>query len=165
MALIIEDGTGVSGANTYASLATVDSYCSDRAYEAWTGNDDIKNASILRGMAYVESFFYKGKKVASDQALKWPRSGMTDEDGYTVDEDAIPLNLKYAVSEAAFREIQNPGTLQADLTSGIKKEKIAFDFETEYFPGAPAQKILPGVDDLLVGFTSSPISIEVVRSL
>ena len=40
-------------------------------------------------------------KTESDQALKWPRVGVNDEDGIPFDSDAIPERVKQATYMAA----------------------------------------------------------------
>jgi hypothetical protein len=116
--LTLEDGTGVSGANTYATLGYISGYCSDMGFTSWSSvstNNQI--AAVLRAMDYIESFPFKGVKVLYNQDLKWPRSGMYDEDGYALDNDTIPEGLKKALSKAAYEESQSFGVLQPNITS------------------------------------------------
>jgi len=120
MTLIIEDGTGVSGANTYASVASVDSYCSDHGYSDWSGTDAVKEAAILRAMIFLESQQWKGIKAFRDNPLEWPRSYVTDKNGYAVNANIVHPQVVKALCEAAYRELQTPGCLLQD----IKREDV-----------------------------------------
>jgi len=127
MAIVLEDGSIVATANSYVSSAYVDTFCENLGLTAWDEtDDDSKDAAILRGMAYIESMSFKGYKVESDQVVKWPRYGATDEDDYAIDEDAIPTCLLKAQARAAYEEIVSPGVLQSNLTRDdfVTSEKV-----------------------------------------
>jgi len=102
MALIVEDGTGVSGANTYVSLSDFKSWADDRGITY--GNDAAVTQQIYRAMDYIESLNFLGFKANEDQALQWPRYEVYI-DGYSVDGTEIPNQLKLAVYEAIKVEI------------------------------------------------------------
>ena len=71
MALTIEDGTGVAGANTYLSEDEFAAYASARG-KIITGSLE---QLIIQAMDYVETLRFRGQKNSSDQALQWPRAG------------------------------------------------------------------------------------------
>ena len=117
MAIIVEDGTIVTNANSYVDVAYVDTFCEGLGLSAWEeADDDDKETAILRAMAYIEGMTFKGYKTEDDQSLKWPRDEAVDEDGYAIDDDAIPAVLQSAVSRAAYEEVVSPGILQSNLT-------------------------------------------------
>jgi len=167
MALIIEDGTLTdTDANTYATLSYVTTYCSNLGLSEWAdaASDTVREAAILRAMAYIESKSYKGVKAEADDPLKWPREGVYDEDGYAIENDDIPTNLKKALARASYEEIKSSGILEPRLESGIKREKIDV-IETEYFQSsALSQTIFQAVDNYLQGLLKSTISIPVIRT-
>jgi len=134
MALIVEDGSGVESANTYVATADIDTYCSDLGLTAWAaGTTPEKEAANLRAMQYIESLSYKGIKSNSDYSLKFPRYDIWTEDGYLIDSDEIPNDLKKAVCRAAYEEIVSLGILQSNLTRSdfTKREKVS-SIEMEY---------------------------------
>ena len=117
MAIIVEDGTIVTNSNAYVSVAFIDTFCENLGLSAWeAAEDDDKDTALLRGMAYIEGMSFKGYKTEEDQTLKWPREAATDEDGYAIDTDVIPMCLKNGVSRAAYEELASPGILQGNLT-------------------------------------------------
>lgn len=58
MTLIVEDGTGVSGANSYAPVTAVDAYLTDRNRQEENGWDDLttpeKEANIVKATDFIE---------------------------------------------------------------------------------------------------------------
>jgi hypothetical protein len=64
MALIVEDGTGVTGANSYADLATIRAYAEAR--QVTLPADPNLEAMVFKGMDYLE-----GKKLGL-LSLSWP---------------------------------------------------------------------------------------------
>lgn len=83
MALVVEDGNGLTNANSYADVAFADAYFSTRAVAAWAGANGVKEAALIRATDYIETVFgtkFSGAKAfvypddpASDQALEFPR--------------------------------------------------------------------------------------------
>jgi len=166
MALVIEDGTlTYSTANTYATLDYVTTYCANLGLSEWAdaATDDLREQAILRAMAYIESKNYKGVKAEADDPLKWPREGVYDEDGYAIENDAIPDNLKRALARAAYEEVKEAGALQPSLEKGVKREKVDV-IETEYFQSATApQTVFPAIDMYLKGLIRSQYMVDLVR--
>src|SRR5882724_1128998 len=73
MALIIEDGSLVAGAESYVSAGDARAYALKRGITLSADDADIEVA-LVKSMDYLESFAnYKGQKVETTQALSWPR--------------------------------------------------------------------------------------------
>jgi hypothetical protein len=168
--LILEDGTGVAGANTYALLATVETYHTDRANTAWTSvvYDDPKVAAILRAMSYLEAQPWVGQPLnivgwSSGQSLQWPR-GYVMMDGYDWPTDEVPPKVVQALCEAALVELSKPGALSVALERGgaVKREKIDV-IETEYFDGASSKTQYTAITQALRGLVMSSNSVQLVR--
>lgn len=100
MAFVVEDGTGLSSANSYADVAFADSYFAERNQAAWTGADNVKTAALIQATDYIElrfsNLFFGEKKVAS-QALSFPRIS----DRFA----EMPVSLKRACCEYALRAL------------------------------------------------------------
>ena len=72
MALVVEDGSGLSGANSYATAAQADTYASDRGLSAWTGDTATKEAALIRATDYLEATYREAwlGYVAECQGIK-----------------------------------------------------------------------------------------------
>ena len=119
MAFTVEDGSGVTGANAYATAAQVTEYLTDRGREAennWsTKTAAEQQTAIIKATDFIEKRFFgiwRGSRSGTVQALAWPRSGVTTADGVEIDDDQIPKGLMDAVSEYAVRTLTK--TLLAD---------------------------------------------------
>jgi len=140
MALVVETGAGVEGANSYATLSYLDDYHLARGNAAWgSASEANKIAAALRGMAYIETFRYRGQKVSVLQACSFPRTGVVTRDGLSWPSDSVPESVRRAQAEAALRELAAPGTLLPDWTPGkgpLRREKLG-DLEEEWFKQDP----------------------------
>jgi hypothetical protein len=165
MALTVENGTGVAGADSYVSVTDTDTYWNNRQhdslYAGWSAADSsVKEGAIRAACQYLDSVFgpyYRGTRKNYTQGLEWPRNGEVDEadedeDGDTdeylpvrdvdgVDLPAIPLQLKWAVYEVAARAASN-GYIIADNASGqrVRFKKIDV-LETQYFDDGSNQSV------------------------
>ena len=105
MAFVVEDGTGVSNANAYISVAFYRAYFADRGRDVSAQTDQQVQGYIVRATDFVESRFgqrYQGTRKTLTQALGMPRTGMT-LDGVTLSSDAVPAMFSMGIAEYAFR--------------------------------------------------------------
>lgn len=136
--LSIEDGNGVSDANSYVTLPYFNSYCVSRGYSTVIEQSDyIKKAAIVKAMDYVDNLFdWKGRRKFRDQPLKFPRIDIRDEDGFCCD-SIIPEQLKKAVCEAAFYVFEQYTLYKQNGYDAVpKKERKKADtveIENEYY--------------------------------
>jgi hypothetical protein len=157
MALILEDGSGVAGANTYALLTTVNDYHSALGNDEWFLSTNDPTAAILRAMAWLESQSWKGYKIDYDNALAWPRGGVVDSDGYSVPSDEIPSRVINALCEAAIAEVSTPGSLRPVLKRGgqIASVSVHGAVSVTYKDNAPAETRFMAIQGYLRGLTHS----------
>jgi hypothetical protein len=136
MAFTVEGGTGVTGANSYASVEYADAYFAERGNEVWAAiaADADKEVLLIRATDYIESIFSRrfiGEMVATDQALSWPR---TDAGSYP--DDSIPIVLLKATSEYALRANDGPlmpdPTMDASGFSTVVTKKVIGPIEKEF---------------------------------
>ncbi len=127
MALTIEDGTGVTGADSYATRAGYIAFASDY-YGETVANEDAIDAPLRRATAYLDGLRWKGSRTnGRSQPLAWPRKSMVDCDGNDIGENTIPDELLTAEYELARAEAASPGVLspQGSLRdSVVNKEKV-----------------------------------------
>jgi len=101
MTIIVEDGTGVAGANSYVTVSGVGVYATDYGYTDWTdATATVQQQSLLRAMRYIEGLAWKGVKYDQTQALEWPRSEVYDKDERLVADDVVPVPVVEALCEA-----------------------------------------------------------------
>lgn len=106
MALIVEDGTGVTGAFSYVSLMEAETYIYDMpaaTREVWDELDDNQREHLL---AYATRILdqrarWHGNKTIPTSALRWPRKNVLDTDALPIGEYVIPGQLKAAVCDCA----------------------------------------------------------------
>lgn len=96
---------GGASSNSYISVADADTYFDERLNAtAWTGASTTdKQRALIQATRRIDQEDWEGVKVATSQALDWPRYWATDEDGEEYDQDIIPQPVKDAVCELALR--------------------------------------------------------------
>ncbi len=132
MALVVEDGTVVAGADSYISVADADTYFTNLGNSAWTGADSVKEAALRKATNYVDmTYNWVGSITDNDQPLSWPRYSAYDKEGRLLT-DTIPQKLKDAVCELAVASLSNDLT-QITLASqaNVKRKKVD-KLEVEY---------------------------------
>lgn len=77
MPMIVEDGTGVTGANSYSTVQAADDYFALFGGDAWTAlTVPQKETALVRATQYIElvwSKIYPGTKFKETQGLGYPR--------------------------------------------------------------------------------------------
>lgn len=148
MAFVVEDGTGLTLANSYATTAEADGYFSDRGNAAWTGLDAVKQAALIKATSFVDGRYFDlfiGKfPHQHTQGLLWPRVDAVDYRGFWF--NGIPQCLKSAVCEAAVLFLADD--LAAPLEHGglVKEESASRGLFVSYQDGAPAETSYPAID-------------------
>ena len=73
--MIVEDGTGVVGADSYATVAAADAYHLTRGNTAWAAATNAqKEAALINASAYLDAAYnFIGYRATTTQGLQWPR--------------------------------------------------------------------------------------------
>jgi hypothetical protein len=134
MALTVTPG-GASD-DAMLTLSGFKAYADARNWD-YSGFDDTTaiEPAIRVGTVFVEgvggptaglSSRWPGKKASASQRRIWPRTGAKDVDGLAIDADTIPASVEGAVAEAAWYELNNAGTLHAQINPSevVKQEKV-----------------------------------------
>lgn len=131
--LIIEDGTGVTNANTYSNDAEYTAYATSRGLTI--GSDaTIREKELILAMDFLESMRskFQGIKSAQGNSLQWPRNSVFI-DGFSIDNDFIPVELKNSQIEAAAYASAN------DLISNKASQNVSSEsvdgLSRSYFSG------------------------------
>jgi hypothetical protein len=117
--ITVEDGSIVSGANSYITEAELTQYAEDRAY---TITADDNKTLIYKAMDFIESKNFLGKIVEEDQPLSWPRQKVYYR-GFLLENTDIPQILKDAVCALAL-EIDRGYDPLAVITQAVKRQKV-----------------------------------------
>lgn len=132
--LIIEDGSGVSGANSYASAAQARSFASLRGITL-SATDSVVEILLIKGSDYLQAQEgrFKGKRVAASQALAWPRSNVYLFDScvpLVISPQVLPQQLLDAqcqlAIEALTNDLQATGTGQETLSKQVETLSIKY---------------------------------------
>jgi hypothetical protein len=166
MSIITEDGTGLSTAETYASVSFADTYFSDRGNTAWAAlTTSVKEASLRKSTEYMLQVYrnrWIGSRYTTVQALDWPRWGVAVDGGQTVIEtNQIPIDVKRACAELASRA--STATLYADETRSVVIESVGpLSVEYDKYSGQAIR--YKAIDSMLtIYFSSASGQFEVVR--
>ena len=137
MTLIVEDGTGLSTAQSYVSVADADARFDGLGLDNWsTLTPAEKEQALRRATVYMEQAYrtrWTGQRKTRDQALSWPRYDVI-VDGYWFPSDSIPAAIANACADLALRAAA--GDLAEDTTRAIIREKVG-PLETEYDAHSP----------------------------
>ncbi len=126
MALIKEDGSIVTGANSYADAADADAFQADRGRSSWTdADDDAKDAALVRATDYIEGRFalsFAGCPIDDVQTLSWPRTEArypATRNPFPIDE--VPVDVVNATSIYA-ESINADGSVEGLTELSIEPE-------------------------------------------
>lgn len=91
IAIVVEDGTGVAGANSYASVDTARAYAANRGVTL-SSDDDVVAAQLIQGFDYIETkeCEFQGTRVFVESAF--PRRCVV-VNGREIPETEIPSLL------------------------------------------------------------------------
>lgn len=112
MAFVVENGTGISNANSYASVAYYRAYWTERGRDVSAQTDAQVQAYLIRATDFIEKTFgdrWRGSRSTLVQSLGFPRTGVVI-DGITLPSDMLPSSLLMATAEYGYR-----ASLYADL--------------------------------------------------
>lgn len=98
MTIIVEDGTGVTGANSYVSLAEYQAYCFQ--YGVDNSDDAIAEVELHKAMDYLEAQNLKGTQKYPDLDTHFPATDCYIN-GVLVLDTVVPKQAKRAENEIA----------------------------------------------------------------
>lgn len=137
MSLIVEDGTGMETAESYASVAQADARLAALGMTNWaTITPTEKEQALRRATVAMVQFFggrWKGTRLYRAQALDWPRYG-AEVDGHVIPSTEVPVDVRNACIDLAIKAAA--GDLNPDIGSAVKREKVG-PLETEYADYSP----------------------------
>jgi len=105
MAIIVEDGTGLSNAQCYCSVAYLDAYLTERGLAHGHSPQDKEAALVVAAKDWIDGqHTFKGEQLKSTQSLQFPRVDI-----------GFPEAIKQANAAAAHLHLHN--SLLVDTTT------------------------------------------------
>lgn len=140
MALIIEDGSQVVNANSYATDLEYTTYATLKGLTVGA-TAPLREIELLRAMDYLQGLeqSMKGTRASSTQELSFPRYNVLLY-GYLLASDKIPKELKNGQFEAAAYSVTNTLTPNESIKN-VSLERLG-DLEVEYFKGGQSTKVI-----------------------
>ena len=165
MALIVEDGSVVAGADSYASLALFKTYSDNFGFDYSAMTDTQIEQCLRKATVYMVQKYrsrWKGIRVQRLQSLDWPRTGVSTEPSsvgtrqatwYLIENFVVPLDVQNAcilMAQKAFID----GDLYPDGTQRAAKETVG-SISVEYVPGSLQRVQYDAVEALLAVYLLS----------
>jgi hypothetical protein len=174
VSLIVEDGTGLAGAESYISVVNATAYHAARGNAAWAAlaSDTVREQLLRKATDYMLQVYrprWAGVRTTSTQALDWPRYNVPMRDGpgglgcvatYYAN-NTVPAAVANACAELALKA--NSGDLTPDLSQAVKSEKIG-QIETVYQDYSAATKTYRAMDNLLAPLLANGGGLRVSRA-
>ncbi len=150
MGLIIEDGSIVPDANSYATVIYARNYALERGLDLPEDDNAVAKLLIL-AMDYIEAKRddYQGVKTSYTQELQWPRDGVY-LDGVEIPTDYIPKELKKAQVQLAIESYEGFELLPSSSGHLVTEEQVG-PLKTKYSEkvGSNLSPVMLAVDALL----------------
>jgi hypothetical protein len=136
--ILVETGLGLITANAYASVAEVDDILSVNIHSTWSILDEPTKANLIMWATRLldTKVRWYGDKMYRNSALAWPRENVRDADGFPIDDNIVPRQVKLATALLADHLVTgNPELVNSstNLTS-LKADVIELKFDANLQP-------------------------------
>lgn len=149
MPLIVEDGSNVPNANSYADIEFANTYHEAQGNTDWVGEDAELERALQIACRSLEMLYgqdYKSTLLQAAQSLLYPRDWFTDNNGRVVNAGVIPKVLREAQCEIALMYLQGVDVFPNESENAIKQSTLSVGevseattyfkhVEKERFPG------------------------------
>jgi hypothetical protein len=139
---MLDATVGGATSNSYGTLEEAQAYMATHVYGAeWLDLDvEVQEQSLIMATRQLEALCYLGTKATAEQALKWPRKGLT-YDGHAVPSDVVPAAMKAAEFEQARLTSKTDPTAPLDAEMQGLKRIQAGSVELEFKDGVKTQGV------------------------
>lgn len=156
MTIIVEDGTGLSNAQSYVSVEFATAYATARGKLDWAAKADAdKEIDLINATDYMVQRYrerWLGYRAHLGQMLDWPRKCVVIEDygsPLLLADNTVPQEVKNACVELALRA--SIAALSEDRSARIVQETVG-PVTVKYDPYGPTSTIYTAVTDILRPF-------------
>lgn len=151
---------GASNANGFLTVAEADSLAAEHPFGApWIAISvsQIKEAYIITATRILNSQCFLGQATTSTQYLGFPRSGLLNRNGYSLDPTIVPLEVKQATFELILVLIDSSTVAESPIDvlgiTEVKAGPVSLKFKDDI-----SFKIVPdSVRDVLVPSWLCPV--------
>ncbi|MGF7160259.1 hypothetical protein FHS85_001882 [Rhodoligotrophos appendicifer] len=157
---IVEDGTGLADATSYATVEDADDYLvvNPHAWSAWADLPASAKEYLLRWATREldQRARWQGRKTVANSALAWPRAFVPGTECRFLASDAVPLQVKQATIEMARLLLdRDPGTDRGqDGLKELEVDVIKLVFDESYrLPEVP-RSVIYLLRGLVVSFSN-----------
>lgn len=139
---------GGTTATSYATLAQaqdyIDTLVPSTLADPWNdGGEEDQQKALMMATRLLDTWFdWFGFVNATDQALLWPRDGVTGQNGYELPTDEIPQRIVEATTELARQLLAGDRLSDSDIESNKLRALKAGPVELE-FGGSVMAKPIP----------------------
>jgi hypothetical protein len=183
--ITVEDGSVVTGANSFISLADWKTWADQRGRDYSSYTDEVIKAKLIQGADYLNGLSWKGYPTDRANPMSWPRYGeevggnlnnlleaqagnyigVLDRNGYYIGLDEVPPEVVSAQSEAVWLLLQG-NTLEPvlDRGGGIKSKRVEGAVAVEYFTGASSYTKFVAIERRLSGLLKSMSTSWIMRA-
>ena len=150
--LVIENGAGLSAANTYVTLAAATSYHALRGNDVWSEvSESDQVVALIRATDYIETrWTFTGTPLRTTQALSFPMAAKYLNNRGADVSSTVPTEIAEAAAEYAL-SVLGTGAALVDLSPAVdqtepnsvtyKREKVGTLEEETRFDTARGLKI------------------------
>lgn len=133
MALIIEDGSIVLGADSFVSLADARALALNYGWQLPADDTEAEQA-LRNGAKYISLYErrFSGSRVSVNQSLSWPRKDAQNAYGFDIAQVSIPNDVKCAQVAAAFEYGQGIDVRASNNGLSIASEEVAGAVKQSY---------------------------------
>ena len=104
MAFVAENGSGLSNANGYITVAFFKEYHGDRGRDSSAfGTTQIQQAIVVSSDFLDAKFTFIGMRKLTTQSMEWPRTDAFYMDGRIA--SGVPVEVSEATAELAFKQL------------------------------------------------------------
>lgn len=167
MTIIVEDGTGLSNAESLVSVTYFKDYHSARGNASVAALTTAQSEEALRRASdyFLQTYRgrWQGERTTTTQALDWPRVNVVVDYYKSINDNEIPNDIKNAFSDLAFKAVS--GELLSDVSSQVIRQKVE-GIEVEYQPNTRQTKRYTAIDAMLSQYLkgNGAVNLSLVRS-
>lgn len=150
MAIVVETGAIVAGANSYISRANATTYHSEHNNTAWAALSSAQmDAALLYAAQWLDGrYAWPGTVVDDEQAMAWPRMGAYDNELRRILSTTVPQPVIDAQCEFALAHASTALNTPADRGGAVDYAKVD-DIAVSFAAGAPNGRTYDYIDRIV----------------